>query len=43
MTLWTMALARDVGRSKILAESQGTNWRAHTRTRARLPGEFPLR
>ena len=43
MTLWSTALARDVGGSKIPAERLGTNLRAHTRARARLPGEFPLR
>jgi len=42
-TLWSTALAHDVGRSKILVEHQGTNWWALTRTRARLPGKFPPR
>jgi hypothetical protein len=42
-TLWSTALARDVGGSKIPAERLGTNLRAHTRARARLPGQFPLR
>ena len=42
-TLWSTALARDVGGRKIPAELQGTNWQAHTRARAWLPGEFPLR
>jgi hypothetical protein len=41
-TLWSTALARDVGGSKIPAERQGTNWRALARARARLPGKFPL-
>ena len=30
-------------REKIPAERQGNNWRAHTRARARLPGEYTLR
>jgi len=42
-TLWSPALARNVGRSKIPAKRQGTNWRALTRARARLPGKFPPR
>ena len=40
MTLWSTALARDVGGSKIPAERLGTNLRAHTRARARLPGRI---
>jgi len=36
-------VARNVGRSKIPAERQGTNWRVHTRAYARPPGEIPLR
>ena len=42
-TLWSTALARDIGGSKIPAEHQGTNWQALARARAWLPGEFPLR
>jgi hypothetical protein len=42
-TLWSTALARDVGGSKIPAKRQETNGRALTRARARLPGKFPLR
>jgi hypothetical protein len=42
-TLWSTALARDIGGSKIPAKCQGTNGRVLTRARARLLGEFPLR
>jgi hypothetical protein len=42
-TLWSTALARNVGGSKVPAERQGTNGRALTRARAQLPGKFPLR
>jgi hypothetical protein len=42
-TSWSMALARDVAGRKILAERQGTYWRALARARARFPGEFPFR
>jgi hypothetical protein len=42
-TTWSTALARDVGGRKILAERQGTYWRALARARARLPSVYPLR
>jgi len=43
-TLWSTALARNIGGSKIpSSKCQGTNWRALARARARLLGEFPLR
>ncbi len=43
-TLWSTALARDIGGSKIPDNKrQGTNWWALARARAWLPGKFPLR
>ncbi len=41
-TLWLTALARNVGGRKNLAERQGTDGRALTRTRAWLPGKYHL-
>jgi len=41
-TLWSTALARDVGGRKNLAEHQGTDGWALTRARAWLPGKYPL-
>ena len=43
VTTWLTALARDVGGRKILAERQGTFWRALARARAPLPSVYPLR
>ena len=43
MTLWSTALARDIGSRKKLAECQGTDLRVLGRTRARFPSVYPLR
>ena len=42
-TVWSTALARDVGSSKMLAKRLGSCWRALVRARLRLPSEYPLR
>ena len=42
-TVWSTALARDVGSSKMLAERLGSCWRALVRARLRLLSKFPLR
>ena len=41
-TLWSTALARDVGGRKNLAKRQGTDGRALARARAWLPGKYPM-
>jgi len=42
-TIWSTALARDVGSWKKLAERQGTDLLVLARTRARFPSVNPLR
>ena len=42
-TIWSTALARDVGSRKKLAERQGTDLLVLARTRAQFPSVYPLR
>jgi len=41
--IWSMALARDVGSRKKLAERQETDLLVLARTQAQFPSEYPLR